>query len=442
MDATQPQPTQIQPNITQIQPNQAQIQPNLSNQDQDQDQDQSQTNSDEPEGLDYYYYTNFIGSHIHGNEPVPKSFESQNGKVSYQEIPLTYNYGSEEAPIIDSCYFECPEVLSYGGIQSECKTLPPKNEGDAPYIQEKHSMMFTFNLQDAECVACLDKWDQLHTGSAKALENYKGKVKMYSFTAEHPGELYKHPIYYKMDTNTCERVKGRNPTIWVKLNHWKNNRTLFTDLDENPIDWDLLRDVEVKMIPLIHVEKIYIGGGKASLQIKLVSAVVTDIVPINTRTRQTRTIDRLKKRKGLANNVAAQLATLRMEKQDSLDSGNLHNPQTATLPSSVGSMHQIPSSGSNVQGNQTQLNDYLGAAPAMNQSPPVQHQVSNQISNQAPNQIQLPSAHVPTQVQLPSAQLQAQAQPVPVPVQTHVPQQIQFNNEAQEDSVQTVLQIQ
>ena len=367
MDTAQPTETQ---NQTQINPSQTQdhtqVNINVASTNQN-----NQEDNQEDEGLDYYY-TNFIGSHLDGVDPKEKSFDGQNGKVSYKEVPLTYNYGTEEAPIIDSCYFECPEVKSFGGIQSERKTLPPKKEGDPPYIQEKHSMMFTFNLQDEECVACLDKWDELHKATAHALAKYKGKVGLYSFVPEHPGQLYKHPIYYKMDPNTCERVKGRNPSLWVKLNHWKNNSTLFTDIEGNPIDWELLRNVEVTMVPLIHIEKIYVGGGKASLQIKLVSAVVTSIVEINTQTRQTRTLDRLKKKKGLANSVASQLAQLRMNKQDVLDTGNLHNPQIGTLPSDSGSMHQIPSSNGNIQGNQSQLNDYLGAAPPMNQSPPVQ----------------------------------------------------------------------
>ena len=355
-------------------------------------QTQPETNQNEDNAIDYYY-TEFKGAHLSSIEPKEKSFDSQNGKVNYKEVPIQYNYGTVDHPIIDSCFIECPEVLSYGGVQCERKTLPPKSEGDPPYLQEKYSMMFTFDLQNQECVDCLGKIDEMHRAAAYAFGAHKGKVGMYDFDPERPGSTFKNPLYYKRDQVTGERIKGRNPTLWVKLNHWKNNKTLFTDLNENPIDWSLLTDVEVKMIPLIHVEKIYVGGGKASLQLKLVSAVITDVAALNTKTRQTRTIDRLKKRKGLADTVASQLAQLRMEKQDTLDSGNFQ-PQNAQLPGSdSGSMHQIPSNSSGgYQGTQDQLNAYLGGAPAMNSSPPVQN-----------TPIQLPTAPVPTQSQLPQS---------------------------------------
>ena len=170
------------------------------------------------------------------------------------------------------------------------------------------------------------------------------------------------------------------------------------------------------MIPLIHVEKIHVtSSGTASLQVKLVSAVVTDICPINTRTRQTRTIDRLKKRKGLAGTVASQLAQLRMERQDQMDPGN-RQPQPARLPGSngAGSMHQIPSSGSSgLQGTQDNLNAYLGGAPAMNQSPPVQTASAQPVSNQ-PSLPSLPQAQLPAQQQVPEQQVQ-----LPVGTQSH-----------------------
>jgi hypothetical protein len=375
------------------------------------EQTQAQTNE---KGMIDYYYPNFDGSHLDGAEPKDKSFDSQNGKVTYKEISLSYNYGTPDAPIIDSCYIEFPEVTSYGGIVAKKETKAPIKDGDPSYIKESYSMMFTLNLQDPECVACLKKMDDLHKGSARVLAKYKGKVGMYSFNPEHPGEIYKHPIYYKIDPVTCEKVAGKNPSLWVKLNAWKNNKTLFTDLNETVIDWALLNEVEVKMIPLLHVEKIYIGGGKASLQIKLHSAIVTDIAPINTRTRQTATLDRLRQRKGLADTVASQLAQMRMERQDALDGGHVQ-PKPATLPNSdVGGMHQIPGTSGNFQGTQENLSAYLGGAPTMNRIPVQNMQPQGVTVPQLP-QTQIPGTPV-QQIQLPtsvpSQQLRVGAMPV------------------------------
>lgn len=399
---------------------QTQTQPNPTQTDQ-------QTNNE----IDYYY-DKFNGNHLTGSEPKQKSF--QNGKITYKEIALQYNYGNPESPIIDSCFFELPIVSSYGGIVEKRETKPALKEGDPPYIKESYSMMFSFNLQDQECITCLQKLDELHLASARVLGQYKGKVGFYDFDPERPGNTLKNPVYYKRDEVTGERVAGTNPSMWVKMNHWRNNKTLFTDLNETPIDWSLLKDVEIKMIPLVHVEKIYVGS-KASLQLKLVSAVITDIAPINTRTRQTRTIDRLKKRAGLADQVASQLAQLRMDKQDSLDDGQQH-PSVAHLPSDSGSMHTIPSSSGTIQGTQESLNDYLGGAPTMSQTPPQSHQ---HFQTQAPVQ-QIPQRQT-SQPQLP------QQPAVPQLPQSQVPQQpsgqVQFNPvTTQTQPAQTVLSIQ
>ena len=401
---------------------------------------QSSNENTEGQQIDYYY-TNFNGSHVR-DAAEPKDKTLQNGKINYKEIPLQYNYGTPEHPIVGACFLECPEVLSFGGIV--CKREDPKpgaKEGDAPYVKESYSIMFTFDLQNDECVKCLEKWDQLHKGACYALAKHKGKVGMFSFNPENPGENLKNPLYYKMDPVTCERVAGRNPTVWVKLNVYKSNKTLFTDVNGNVIDWALLTDVEVKMIPLIHAEKIYIGGGKASLQLKLASAIVTDIVPINTRSRQTATLDRLKNKKGLADAVASQLAQMRMERQDALDGGN-SRPTTATLPNSdVGSMHQIPGSSSGFKGTQDNLSAYLGGAPAMN------------APTQVPSQVHLPQATVPTtpqfqqQIQLPVSgptphlNVQGATQPPPQ-LQQNVGQghPVQFGGQVQGNG--PVLQIQ
>lgn len=315
-----------------------------------------------------YEYTKFQASHLDGSEPKEKSFDG--GKTKYKEIPLLYNYGTPESPITDMFYFELPVVKSFGGINSKVEEKPARIEGDPPYIKENHSIMFSFDLQDPDCKACLGKLDEVYKGSAHVLNKFKGKVNRMHFNPENPEGSYKHPVYWKIDPATCERVPGRNPSMWVKLNHWKNNKTLFTDIEGNPIEWELLTDVEIKMIPLLQFEKIYCGSGLPSLQIKLVSAIITDIVPINTQTRQTRTIDKFKNNAGLKDSLAGQLAALRMSKQDALSGG--YTPPMATVPSS-GQMHQIPSSNSSNSSND--LNDYLGGAPASNNIPQVQSSV-------------------------------------------------------------------
>ena len=307
-------------------------------------------------------------------------------------------------------------------------------------------MMFTFDLQDQECVECLVKLDELHAGASRELGKFKGKAGMFDFNADNPGGMFKNPVYYKRDLVSGERVKGRNPSMWVKMNNWTNNKTLFTDLNGNSINWELLYDVEVSMIPLVHVEKIYIGGGKGSLQMKMISGVVTSVVRINTQSRQTRTIQRLKeKHSGLADTVAEQLAQLTMDKQDMLDS---HSPQPqdgSGGQNSSGQMHQIPSSSGKFQSDSKQLNDFLRGAPTQTNPPvqssqPVQLHVQSNPPVQSQDNSQNPSQFPAQQVHLPPQPV-LQALP-PSALSTQHAQPVQFSQTQTTQGGQAMLQIQ
>ena len=384
-----------------------------------------------------YCYETFIGTHMQATEPKSKSFTSAAGKQTYHEIPVQYNYGTPEAPIIDSSFIEFPIVTSRGGINCKKEEKPSRAPGEAPYMKESYSMMFIFDLQDEECVVCLEKIDSLHSGVAHAILPFKTKIGLPYLDPKNPEATgLKHPVYYKRDQLSNERVKGRNPSIWVKMNHWKNNKTLFTDLNGNIIDWGLLYDVEVKMIPLIHVEKVY-SGATTSIQMKMVSAVITDIAPINTRSRQTTTLSRLKQKySGLADTVASQLAEMRMNKQDQLDGGEII-PQNASLPGNNGQMHRIPTNNSGAV-NQQQLNEFLGGAPAQSQVQAVQYQAPVQTP------IQLPVSQVPveprvTQVPVQQPQVQVQQPQLQQVLQGQTP--VQFSTGTQVAGGQAMLQI-
>jgi hypothetical protein len=75
----------------------------------------------------------------------------------------------------------------------------------------------------------------------------------------------------------------------------------------------------------------YVGGGKGSIQIELVSAIVTSIHARNTTTRQLSTIHRIQsQRPELADNISAQIAKLTLDRQDQLvnQSENQQPPHT------------------------------------------------------------------------------------------------------------------
>ena len=304
----------------------------------------------------YITYKEFDPTKLSGADPQTKSFN--NGAISYKEIPLFYNYGTVEQVISEPFYMELPEIESTGIIVKE----EQKQGKDGAYTKTSYSMMFKFDLSNPEHVEALAQLDRVHAAASFIIGQNKGKLKWFDYDWERPGNLFKNPVYYHKDELTGEKIAGRNPTLWAKLNHWENNKTLFTpplspgQKEPNSIDWPLLRGVDLKSFPLIHFEKNYIGS-KASLQIKLPSSIVTEIHKTGTVSRQTSTFERLQqKRPGLADSVAAQLAQLQMDRQDQLE----------VERSNPGSFHSVPDNNSNSNHDTTSdINDFLGAAPTM-----------------------------------------------------------------------------
>jgi hypothetical protein len=75
----------------------------------------------------------------------------------------------------------------------------------------------------------------------------------------------------------------------------------------------------MKFIPLIQFKRIYVGGGKASIQMQITSAIVTEIRSRGSTTLQTSTLQRLHEaRPNLTDTVSAQLAKLSLDRQDQL----------------------------------------------------------------------------------------------------------------------------
>lgn len=333
-------------------------------------------------------YDQFNPEQLKGSEPISQEIKKPNETIKYHDIKLSYNYGTEQDPIIQDLFFEGPIVTSTG-IKTKEEPAQGKN---GPYNKVSHAMMHVFDLADNDTrndsLQALEKLDDVHIAAAAIIGNCKGKLKMHDFDPTRPGGVFKSPVYWHRDEVTGEKIKGKNPNIWVKIRGATYNRTLFTDLDGRPIDWNLLSNVNITMIPLYHFEKIYVGS-KASMQIYLASAIILKIVPVGTESRQTSTMDRLKAKYGsLADQVEAQLADLRMARQETLQhSVPLPSSHTefGSDYSSGGTMHTIPTSNSNENSNENNpsLQEFLGNAPTMNNQVTMPSQTLPQAPSQA-----------------------------------------------------------
>jgi hypothetical protein len=317
-------------------------------------------------------YDSFLAPNLKGSEPIPKEVKKLNETIKYNDIKLSYNYGTPEEPIIQDLFFECPVVTSTGIAKKEEPNTKGKDGKD--YTKTSFSMMLLFDLADPETKndsnRALEKLDEVFSASCDAIASCKGKLKMHDFDPRRPGGSFKNPVYWHRDETTGEKVKGKNPNIWVKLRPYGNNKTIFTDLNGKPIEWSLLKDVNVTLLPLLHYEKIYVGA-KASLQIFMASAIVLKIVAAGTESRQLSTIDRLKAKYGnLADQVESQLADLRMSRQETLQSSvplpSSHTEFGSTDTSNnSGTMHPMGSPAAS----SASLQDFLSAAPPMNPQP-------------------------------------------------------------------------
>ena len=243
----------------------------------------------------------------------------------YYQVPLMYNFGTPEVRILTEFLFEGCEMDTQFGIQSKA--------GQSGRME--HSVMCRFDVNNPEHNRFIESIGQIHAGCAYILQQMKGAVKLYNFNAQTPQMAeatgLKNPVYRARDEVTGDVIQGRAPSMFLKLfSRGKApmvEQTLFTDLNGKTIPWALMENVEMKFIPLLHVKRIYVGGGKASIQMEVVSAIVTSIRARGTATRQLGTAARLlENRPELADLVAGQLAKLTTDRQDQMLGGLI--PQT------------------------------------------------------------------------------------------------------------------
>ena len=232
----------------------------------------------------------------------------------YYQIGLAYNYGPQERKIIKDFLIEGCEVTAPYGLQSK--------QGQSGRIE--HALMVRFDPGNPEHNAFIDSMNAIHGGAAYILGQNRGAVKLYNFSPEMAVATgLKNPVYRPFDDVTAQPIEGKSPSMFLKCFKrgftGMEEKTLFTDPDCKPIPWELLSQSEVTFIPLIHVKHIYVGGGKASIQMEMVSALVTKVRGRNTETMQTTTAERYKARNPqAADMVQGQIASLMAARQDSL----------------------------------------------------------------------------------------------------------------------------
>jgi hypothetical protein len=309
-----------------------------------------------------------------GNEPEEKKFESGKETIKYHEQKLFYNYGTEQEPIIQDVLIEGP-LMKASGIRIKDEGIKTSKKGDE-YQKISYSMMLVFDLADSktreESNKSLEIFKEAYLGCAKVLTPYKGKVGLHHFDAEHPEASLKDFVYWPRDNNG-DIVKGKNPNIWVNFKSYGSHKTLITDLNGKPVDWALLKDVDLEIVPLFHIESNFVGTTK-KVKVNLKSGIVIKIVPIASETCQNSTLEKYKSKYGqLEDEVESQLANLRLARQETLS-----QPSNSDFSDS-GKMHDI-----SPEPQKQSIQDFLSGAPSVQTNVSVAPQMPEQPSTALP----------------------------------------------------------
>lgn len=222
----------------------------------------------------------------------------------YHLIPLEYNFGTEDSPKPSDFDMEWCELCSYSGIE---------NNGKGESIK----VFFNTNIEEQQQL--VDVLNEEYDAATILIDKNKGAVKKFNFKASDPSTLFKHPIFYPQDQTTGAIIPGKLGTTYLKLRKGRD-QTIFCDINNKPVDYDLLRDSEIRFIPVVTTKNIFVGGATAmSLQKEIKSAIVTHIKPRNQETNQVATIQRiLLKNPNAQSELEDQIAKLKMSRQSKM----------------------------------------------------------------------------------------------------------------------------
>jgi hypothetical protein len=296
-------------------------------------------------------YNNFDVTNLKAGDRQEKQIPAKPGQQpgKYNEIPLFYQFDVSGHTLMSDLRFEFPELYSNGGIVEKVGQSGRPEWSIAARLP-----------QTGETLACKNAIDTLHKGAAQFLNQIKGAVGMYEFNVNSPTATgFKSPVVLARDKMTGEIKQGFDPMFYFKMMKRYDEKTLFTDLRGKPLDWELLKGVEMKFIPLVHFKTIYVGGGKGSLQHIMVSAVVTSIVKKGTETTQTDTIARItSERPDSITSLEEQIRKL-MDMKNEMIAQSVSIPVSAPTP-------QIPSPQQSPRANNIpSMNDFLAKAPTL-----------------------------------------------------------------------------
>lgn len=265
----------------------------------------------------YVTYDMFVPERVISETPIPKRFEDRQypntPPVNYYNIPLQYKYPNTETEIslkdsfIDDFVLEGCEMESNFGI-----TKRTKSNGSDMYVLSAY-----IDRQSGFTGVCEEIFEVCNC-IVKTNKKYISKT-----------ELNNKPIIeHFYDNMTGEKLLNKPYKINLKLVNG-DNKTIFTDLNDQEVSWELLTNVRIRFIPLIRFKYINIVKCNVTIQYEMVRAIITSIKPKDKIYSQKSTINSLREKYiNLASKVDDQIKYLITRKQSNYNTKEIKNNQS------------------------------------------------------------------------------------------------------------------
>lgn len=259
-------------------------------------------------------------TNLDGETKIVPGTGGDTGKAEqkYGSIPLMYNFQNEKGEVQpDSFLYETPPLTSDFGISSMEKG--------------KYNVRVVVRPGDVNGQIFKEDMDKIYYRNVEILQAQREarKVVLKEFKPTEPTSLYRKPIDVKRDDLSNEPIPGKHPEIYLKLNYYENkakdgsgkvyvNKSKFELPDGTEVDWNILTNAKITFVAVLHIRSIYVGP-KASTQIVLKRAIVTNISPADGGISQIKTRQQLMQQQpDLMDKLQRQIACLTTSKQDQM----------------------------------------------------------------------------------------------------------------------------
>jgi hypothetical protein len=274
-------------------------------------------------------------------KPDPETGKTEKPQT-YNTAPLIYNHFNKKTKKYvpqTRWLVKGPVMTSRGGIVAEskqgrwgayilCSSLDPKDPGMSEFLGSPLDLSAWLKMPEESTD------DTVGRDAIGFMQNLHLRCMEYAFPvrknlgmdsvkkADSFESVFKSPIKWKTDANG-NPVEGAPASAFWKVflmgdpNKLTTRKATFSIPDpssktgETVLPWRYLQECEMTFEPLLLIKSCYAGGGKGSIQIEIVSAVVHDFKRLNSEGQQKELIEKYTEDTTLVSKLAEQLEQMK-----------------------------------------------------------------------------------------------------------------------------------